>query len=272
MTDYYATLGVAKTATADEIKRAFRKLASQHHPDKGGDTQKFQEIQAAYDTLGDPNKRAAYDNPSPFGNGSSPFGQQGFHFNFGPGGFNFNDMFEMFGQRSGPNQEYQRRQQPFVRMSLWIRLTDVITGGRRPVAVSTGAGANTIEIDIPRGINDGESVQYPKLAPGGADLVVQFRVHTDSRWQRDGLNLITEQDVSIWDMILGGDITVVTLIGDKFAVSVPARCQPRTLLRLRGRGITDQQGHTGDLFIRVNPKIPETIDPDLIAAIEKWRG
>jgi curved DNA-binding protein CbpA len=64
MTDHYATLGVAKTATADEIKRAFRKLASQHHPDKGGDTQKFQEIQAAYDTLGDTNKRAAYDNPS----------------------------------------------------------------------------------------------------------------------------------------------------------------------------------------------------------------
>ena len=246
MTDHYATLGVAKTATAEEIKRAFRKLASQHHPDKGGDTARFQEIQAAYDVLGDEAKRSAYDNPSPFG-GTNPFGNQGFHFNFGSGHNDFGDIFQnMFGQ--GFNQ--QRRQQPFVRMSLWVRLTDVITGGRRPVAVSTGAGANTIEIDIPRGINDGESVQYPKLAPGGADLVVQFRVHPDPRWQRDGLNLITEQDVSIWDMILGGDITVVTLTGEKFAVSVPARCQPRTLLRLRGRGISNQNS-TGDLFIKI---------------------
>ena len=65
MPDYYATLGVSKTATPDEIKRAFRKLASQHHPDKGGDTAKFQSIQAAYDTLGDAAKRAAYDNPAP---------------------------------------------------------------------------------------------------------------------------------------------------------------------------------------------------------------
>jgi curved DNA-binding protein len=86
MTDYYSTLGVPRTASADEIKRAFRKLASQHHPDKGGDTKKFQEIQAAYDTLGDDRKRAAYNSPQP----QMPAG--GFHQNF-----NFNEIFNMFG-------------------------------------------------------------------------------------------------------------------------------------------------------------------------------
>jgi DnaJ-class molecular chaperone len=264
MTDHYTTLGVARTATSDEIKRAFRKLASQHHPDKGGDTRKFQEIQAAYDVLGDEAKRSAYDNPAPHFQGGAP---GGFNFNFGG---DINDVFRnMFGQQFG---QPQSRQRPFVRLSLWIRLTDVITGGRRPVAVSTGSGTNTIEIDIPQGINDGDTVQYPGLAPGGADLVVQFRVQPDPRWHREGANLVTEQDVSIWDLILGGDLIITTIANEQISIKIPARCQPRTLLRARGRGIPQQQGGMGDLFIRVNPVIPAQIDPDLLAAIEKWRS
>jgi len=263
MTDHYATLGVARNASPNEIKQAFRRLASQHHPDKGGDTAKFQEIQAAYDVLGDPAKRAQYDSPQP-------------QFNFGQGGHQFGNINDIFSQMfSGgfggfPGQGRQRSQ-PFVRMSLWIKLTDVITGGRRPVSVNTGSGSNTIEIEIPRGINDGDSVQYPKLAPGGADLVVQFRVHPDPRWQREGLNLTTEQDVNIWDMILGGDLTVTTIAGEQLVVTVSPRCQPRSLLRIRGRGIPDSHGNRGDLFVRVNPRIPDYIDPDLLQAIEQYR-
>lgn len=269
MTDHYTTLGVARTASADEIKRAYRKLASQHHPDRGGDTQQFQKIQAAYDVLSDPDKRAEYDNPAPRMGGFAP--GQGFDFNFGSS-HDFRDIFaNMFGQGfAGPQQ--RRPQQAFVRLSLWIRLLDVITGGRRPVSVSTGQGSNTIEIDIPRGVNDGDTIQYQGLAPGGADLVVQFRVHPESRWQRDGLNLTMEQDVPVWDMILGGDITVTTIQGDQLTVSLPPGCQNRTLMRLKGRGIVDQRGQTGDLFVRINPVIPKDIDPDLRTAIQKWRS
>lgn len=262
MTDHYATLGVARTATPDEIKRAFRKLASQHHPDKGGNTQRFQEVQAAYDTLGNPEKRSAYDNPA----GQFQQGPGGFQFNFGG---DINDMFRtMFGQGSAQ----PRRSQPFVRLSLWIRLTDVITGGRRPVAINTGSGASTIEIDIPRGIADGENVQYSGLAPGGADLIVQFRVHPDPRWHRDGLNLIVEQDVSIWDLIMGSDLQMTTIANVQITVKIPERCQPRTLLRVRGHGIAKPNSGTGDLLIRINPVIPQNIDPDLLAAIEKYRS
>ena len=258
MSDHYATLGVSKTATPDEIKRAFRKLASQHHPDKGGDTAKFQSIQAAYDTLGDTAKRAEYDNPRP-------------QFSGFPGGaqFNMNDIFgQMFGQGFGQ----QRRQQPqFVRMTLWIRLHDVAQGGTRPVAVGTPQGQSTIEVEIPLGINDGDNVQYQGLAPGGGDLVIQFRVHPDNTWQRNGLDLVTDVTADIWSMILGSDITVQTLTGSKLTTAMPAGTQPRTLIRLRKHGLRDRSGNTGDLMIRVMPTIPTTIRPELLEAIEKYR-
>ena len=258
MSDHYTTLGVSKTATPDEIKRAFRKLASQHHPDKGGDTAKFQSIQAAYDTLGDTAKRAEYDNPRP-------------QFSGFPGGaqFNMNDIFgQMFGQGFGQ----QRRQQPqFVRMTLWIRLHDVAQGGTRPVAVGTPQGQSTIEVEIPLGINDGDNVQYQGLAPGGGDLVIQFRVHPDNTWQRNGLDLVTDVTADIWSMILGSDITVQTLTGSKLTTAMPAGTQPRTLIRLRKHGLRDRSGNTGDLMIRVMPTIPTTIRPELLEAIEKYR-
>ena len=256
MPDHYATLGVARTASQDEIKRAFRKLASQHHPDKGGDTARFQQIQAAYEVLSDPARRAEYDNPRP------QF--QGF-----PGGahFNINDIFgSMFGQTFG-----QRRQPPWVRMSLWIRLYDVATGGTRPVAIGTAQGQQTIEVEIPLGINDGDSVQYQGLAPGGQDLVIQYRIHPDPHWQRDGLTLICERMVSVWDMILGADITVKTVTGTDLITAVPPRTQPRTLLRLRGQGLRDRNGNQGDILVRIQPEIPTHISPELLDAIQKHR-
>jgi curved DNA-binding protein len=256
MTDHYATLGVARTATPDEIKRAFRKLASQHHPDKGGDTAKFQAIQAAYDTLGDVAKRAAYDNPAP-------------QFSGFPGGAQFNsmqDIFSMFGQ-GFPGQ--QRRNH--VRMSLWVTLRDVASGGRRPVSISTGQGQSTVEIEIPLGLNDNDSIQYAGLAPGGQDLVITFRIQPDSVWQRSALNLATEQTVSIWDLILGGDLVVRSITGESLTVTIPVNTQPGTVLRLRSQGLRDQQGRRGDIHVKLAARIPQPVPPELIAAIQQHR-
>ena len=259
MTDHYATLGVSKTATADEIKRAFRKLASQHHPDKGGDTQKFQTIQEAYATLGDEQKRAEYDNPRPqFG------GFQGF--SGGPGGVNINDIFgQMFGQQF--NQHHPRRSH--VRMTLWISLLDVATGGRRTVSLGTQGGVSAVEIDIPLGINDGDNVQYEGIGPGGADLVVQFRISPDRTWQRNGLNLTQEVRIDVWNLVLGGDLTIDTLTGRTLSTRVPARTQPGTTLRLKGQGLQDRSGNIGDIFVRIQTFLPENIAPEIIEAIQK---
>ena len=257
MTDHYAALGVARNATQDEIKRAFRRLASQHHPDKGGDTKKFQEIQAAYDTLGDAAKRQQYDNPQPQFPG----------FNGGGVHVNIHDIFgQMFGGQSPFGQQQPRRNH--VRMSLWITLLDVARGGRRPVALGTQAGTSTVEIEIPLGINDGDNVQYPGIAPGGQDLVIQFRIQPNAEFQRQGLNLVTTHKVSVWTLILGGETEVQTVEGNRLVVKITPHTQPGTTLRLRSQGLRDQSGQKGDLMVQIQTEIPTTIAPEIITAIQ----
>lgn len=260
MTDHYATLGVPKTATADEIKRAFRKLASQHHPDKGGDTAEFQKIQAAYDTLGDAEKRSAYDNPRP-----QPFNFQDF------GGTQFGDIFsQMFGaSMGGAFGQHPRRNH--VRVSLWITLNDVATGGARTVSLGTANGANAVEINIPVGISDGDNVQYQGIGPGGSDLVVTFRIKPDAKWQRQGWNLIQDQQILVWDLLLGGTIQVADILGNQLQITIPAGTQPGTLLRARGRGIPNGSGGQGDMFVRVHAILPTTVAPEIKQAIQNHR-
>jgi len=255
MTDYYQILGVERTASADEIKRAYRKLASQHHPDKGGDTATFQNIQVAYDTLSNPEKRAQYDNPQPNFGG------------FNHAGFDIHDIFSsMFGQRPGARQA-----RGHVRMTLWISLHDVAVGGSRTVNLGTAQGTNTVEIDIPLGINDGDNVQYGGIGPGGTDLVVQYRVHPHQDWERHGLNLIAERKVPVWDLILGGSLTVSSITNSQLTAQIPAGCQPGTMLRLKGQGLKDRTGNQGDIFVRVATYLPTNIAPEIVEAIRTYR-
>ena len=258
MQNYYDALGVSKTASQDDIKRAYRRMASQHHPDKGGDTQRFQEIQTAYDTLSDPQRRAAYDNPT----------HNQFNFHFGSRGFDFENIFDMF-----KNQGFARNPgRSHVRMTLWISLYDVAVGGTRTVTIATQQGVSAVEITIPCGIDDGANVQYPGIAPDGLDLVVQFRIHPDSRWERQGLNLITEIKVPIWDLITGGSIEVTDIYNSSLAAQIVPGTQPGTLLRLRGRGLKNQQGQQGDAFVKVAVIIPPRIAPEIVDAIRQFRN
>jgi molecular chaperone DnaJ len=258
MTDHYATLGVARTSTADEIKQAYRRLASKFHPDKGGNTTKFQEIEEAYRTLGNADKRAEYDNPNKFF-GQSPGGQ--------PAGnqFNFGDIFEMFGARFSQPRSH-------ARMSLWISLQDVAAPGAKLVSVGTNVGTQTIEIQIPNGIADGDNVHYSGLAPGGADLVVTFRIKPDLNWQRqedNPANLVTNTVVSIWQLITGSEVPIADIRGNQLMLTIPPMTQPGALLRARGRGLTDRNGQSGDMLVRLVAKIPTKISPELMTAIQQ---
>ena len=260
MPDHYAALGVARTATADEIKKAFRKLASKNHPDKGGDTQKFQEIQAAYDTLGDAAKRQQYDNPQPQFNN---FGGPSFNTNF-----DFNTIFDMFGAR------FQQPQRPpqHSRMTLWITLQDVAHPGPRTVSMGTQTGTHNVQVNIPNGIEDGDNVKYDNLAPGSQDLVITYRIHPNPRWQRNGATLITEVPASFWCLVAGGDIAVTDILGNHLALTVPPNTAPGTLLRARGRGLPDRSGNRGDMLVRLQATLPAAVSPELMSAIKQEIG
>lgn len=256
MSDHYATLGVARNATPEEIKKAYRKLASVHHPDKaGGDKTRFQAIQQAYDTLSDPGKRAQHDNPRN-------------QFNFGGApGFDFDAIFDIFGARfQHPGAPRQQRQ--MMRMSLWITLEDVARGGRRTISVGTQHGTQAVQIDIPVGINEGDSYNYAGVGPGGADLIIDYRIHPHAKWGRNGANLLTGHPVSLWDCIIGCEATITDILGNNLSIVIPPRTQPGTVMRLRGRGLPSGAG-AGDILITIQAQLPEYIEPQIIDAIRE---
>ena len=247
MQNPYQTLGVDRNATPEEIKRAYRKLASQHHPDKGGDKNRFQEIQGAYDALTNPN-------PSAHNTGH----------NFQQAGFDFNHIFDVFGTRF---QQGHPRMHQQARMSLWITLRDVAQGGRRTISVGTAQGTQTVDIEIPLGLNDGDAVQYPGIGPAGMDLIVTFRIHPDAEWTRQDLNLIIERTVPIWTLMLGGELQVRDLMNTTLDVTIAADTQPGTLIRLKSRGLRSRAGPVGDILIRVQASIPKQVDAHVLDQI-----
>ena len=242
MKDYYSVLGVSKTASDSEIKKAYRKLASQHHPDRGGDANKFKEIQEAYDALSDTNKRAEYDNPQGF------YSQR----------HNFDDILDQYF-----TQFNMRSQMRDSRINLWINLEDVARGGPRLITVNTGTGSMPVEINIPQGIHDGEAVRYPKLIRN-TDLVVGFRVNPHPEWQREGLDLWCEKPLNFWELITGTEIPVQDLLGRSVNLKVPPKTKPGSRLRLKGRGLQRSGHNPGDIFVHIRATMPEDIPEEIV--------
>lgn len=261
MKDHYRTLGLDRNASPDDIKRAYRKLASQHHPDKGGNKERFQEIQEAYSVLGDDQRRQEYDSPQP----------QGMQFNFGQG-FDLNQLFAMFGQ----NVHGHSARTP--RLTLWIGLRDVAEGGDRTVAMQVGDTVSNVQISIPAGLSDGDTIRYPGLAPGGHDLIITFKIRAEPGWSRDGQDLSCEVEISFYDLILGGEVTIRDIRGRSLALAVPAGTQPGSFLRLKGQGLPPSSlpgrhgGRTGDLLVKARIRMPERFSDEFLQAVRRERG
>ena len=263
--DHYQTLGVAKTATPDEIKKAYRKLASQHHPDKGGDTAMFQKIEEAYRILSDPNQRQQYDNPQ------RPFNFQDFGqgapggFSFHTNGAGFDDIFAQFFKQAS---QQQRPQQQVYRTTVTISLEQVYTGGEQTLRLQTPNNTHLVKVEVPRGIQDSGQLRLDNVIPN-ASLIVEFRVQKHLKFDRSGNDLVCNHSISVLDLIVGTTFEFTTLGGKTLEVTVKPKTQPYMQLKIANQGlpIVGNPNAYGDQIILLKPFIPDIIDSRIIDSI-----
>lgn len=299
MRDPYDILGVSKNASEAEIKKAFRALAKKHHPDAhpgdAGAAKRFQEISAAYDILGDKEKRAKFDrgeidatgnargfDPRAHGFQSSPYGGgRDFHFEYGgPGGgetahgFRAEDIFaDLFGGLGGGGKKRtQPRKGEDFTLAVTVSFDEAARGGTRRIALPDG---REIDVRIPTGLKDGQQIRLK--AQGGAgrqggpsgDVLMTVTVAHHPWFTREGNNLKMDLPIALKEAVLGGAVTVPTLTGP-VTLKVPPGSNSGTVLRLKGKGIETKPA-PGDLYVRLAVTLPDKPDADLKKFVERWK-
>lgn len=305
--DYYQTLGVEKSASQDEIKKAFRKLAIKYHPDKNkGDKEaeaKFKEISEAYEVLGDPEKRKKYDQVGEnwkyyeqaqregrgfdwgqYGFGSGRGGQT-YHFEgdfgdmFGGGTGGFSDFFEQFfgggfggaRQRTKPSRLFKGQD---YAAELEISLEDAYKGTPKIFNVA----GQSIKLNIKPGIEDGHVLKIPgKGSPGAngappGDLLVTIRVAKDSRFERKGSDLYADLPVDLYTAVLGGKVNVKTFKGN-INLTIPKESSSGKVMRLAKMGMPKygKSGEFGDLYLKLDVQIPKNLTEKEMKLFEELR-
>jgi curved DNA-binding protein len=287
--DYYETLGVGRDASEEDIRRAYRRLARENHPDVNKDPEaedRFKEVSEAYEVLRDPEKRAQYDR---FGQNwkagqdvSGASGFEGFDFGGGGGGFRdvrvdfgggeFSDFFEGIfgggragragfgGARGGGRNGFASRGQDQV-AELELSLQEAARGGKRKVSLADG---RDYEVSIPPGVRDGQRIRLAGEGGGGAggpsgDLFLRVRVRPDPRFDVEGNDLYVELPVTPWEAALGADRVEVPTLEGTARVRVPPGSSCGRQLRLRGEGLPDGRGGKGDLYATVEIKVPKEL-------------
>ncbi len=271
--DFYGVLGVSKTATEAEIKRAYRKLALQWHPDRNKSAEaneKFKEINKAYEVLSDPKKKEVYDQygdsafqPGAGFGGGAPYGQQPGQYgpftysysNYGGSGGGtgfegvdfggFSDPFEIFAQFFGGGSPFGRRSQRRSIYQLPLDFMEAVQGVEKTVEI----GGKKQNIKIPAGVDNGTRIRFQDY-----DIVVE--VTSDPRFKREDYDLITDVEISFPQAVLGDVVSVPTIDGP-LNLKIQPGTQPGSLIRLRGKGVPHVRSHgRGDQYIRVKVTVP----------------
>lgn len=274
--NYYETLGLKRGASPEEIKKAYRSLAMKHHPDRGGDEKKFKEISEAYDILSDPNKKQMFDMGVDPKNQSGNFHQQGpFEFHFGTD--NINDIFGNFGFGFGGRQ---MRKNKSLSINVEISLEDVLTGKEISAEVGMpGTRAKMINISIPAGIESGQQIRYEGMGDNSfadvrpGDLIVNVQVRHHHTFRREGVNLICEKNISVWDAILGTSVNVETLDKRTITVQIPAGTQPETMFGCKGEGLPHMRTRQrGTLLIKIKVDVPANLPAHVMDSIKQIKN
>jgi curved DNA-binding protein len=291
--DYYQILGLDRSAGADEVRKAYRKLAMQYHPDRNpGNKQaeeKFKEINEAYQVLSDPQKRARYDQ---LGSAYSSWQQRGgtpgdfdwsqwFSGGGAPGNVrveygDLNDLFggqdifsdffrSIFGGLGGAQTSTRARARPAYQQPVVISLQEAYNGTTRAIQ----SDRRQVEVRIPAGVKTGSKVRAAGAGPDGTDLYLIVEVAEDPRFEREGDDLHTSATIDVFTAMLGGEAEVETPVG-KVKLKIPAGTQPEQVFRLAGRGMPHVKStQKGDLFVRVKVRIPKQLSSEQKAHIEK---
>ncbi|RKY85307.1 J domain-containing protein [candidate division KSB1 bacterium] len=303
--DYYKVLGVSENATAEEIKKAYRKLAKKYHPDSHpGDKsaeEKFKQISEAYSVLSDPKKRAQYDQLRKYGtfagSGSSPF--TGFDFsNIGnikfewatsaeePSFHNnetfagFSDLFSrFFGERSNLFERTRRRQTmrgQDVEAEVEIPFETAIFGGKQNISLILNGQRRTFSVTIPPGIEEGEKIRLRGQGLPGAggappgDLLITIHVGKHPFFKRQGKDIYCKVSINVVEAILGTKVKVKTVEGKQVQLKIPPGTQNGQIFRLKGLGVKDKNNKRGDLFVEIHVTIPQNINPQQRKLIEEF--
>ena len=302
--DPYLELGVSRTASAAEIRKAFHKLAKQHHPDANkGDKkseEKFKQVSAAFDILGDADKRKKFDAGEidadgretmrgGFGGGGNPFGAgfggRGGGFRSSGGGegpeIDLNDLFgDILGRNRGAGAGSGAgggfgggfaAKGADVRARLDIDLEEAIKGGKKRVAFSDG---RTIDVTIPAGAQEGQTLRLKGQGSPGrggqGDALIELAIKPHPIYRPENGALVMDLPVSVPDAVLGGKVEAPTPDGP-VTLTVPKGSNSGAKLRLKGRGLADAKGHRGDLFARLVVTLPDAPDAELEKFAETWR-
>ena len=264
--NYYDILGVSKTASDSEIKQAYKKLAKEHHPDRGGDTEKFAQINAAYDVLKDPTKRKEYDN-----NGSQRRYTTSNNFtghNFSEFDF-FNDFFEQ------TFRNYSVHVNKNITVSISLSMADVFSKKDVQVNYKTSSGnLESTTITIPAGIKSGDVIRITGKGddadtrfPRG-NLNVKITVNEHPQWKRNNNDLWYKQKVDVFDLLLGCAIIITTLEGNSVKLSIPKGSKPNSIFNIAGHGVPDRlTGTRGNLYVQLDTDIPTINDSALLEQI-----
>jgi molecular chaperone DnaJ len=285
--DYYDILGVTKTASADEIKKAYRKQALEWHPDRHKDDKeaaerRFKEINEAYQVLSDSQKRSAYDQfghaafspgggAGGFSGAGGPFQQSG---RYGPftytytstggqgnpfGGFDFGDPFDIFEQFFGGGNPFGRARQ-VPRYSIKLDFMEAVKGVSKEVNIE----GKKRKIKIPAGVDEGSRINF-------GDFMLSINVLPHKIFERSGNDIFVKVEIPFWQAILGAEIDVPTLDGE-VKIKVRPGTQPGTMIRLRGRGVPNLHGRgSGDEYIRLNIAVPEKLTKEQRKLIEEMK-
>lgn len=292
MTDPYEILGVSKTATQDEIRRSYRKLAKKYHPDlnpgKADAEQRFKDISAAHALLSDPEKRARFDRGEVDAGGAErpdrPF-YRGFAQGAGGHRYETEEVFgagedlgsifaEFFGGRGGAGAGGLRQRGGDIGYALQVDFRDAAKGTRRRVTLPDG---RTLEVDLPAGLESGQVVRLKGQGLPGqgggppGDALIEVAVEPHPWFRREGRDIHLELPVTLGEAVLGAKVRVPTIDGP-VTMTIPKGAAAGTVLRLKAKGIPDP--HTperrGDQYVTLRLVLPDTIDPELEAFVGEW--